>query len=329
MSIPRPVRHLIEVMREYPGAPGAVDDFRSRRGHDLPRWPDWCFLPMAAWYAIVAHEHRAEIVPLSLASNISRLAAIGTWRYSQGIYRVDPDLMAGLAESRLPGDLPAEVLYRLPEWCIYVETQGMAWAGIALHGFWAHLEWDANSGGKRPELRLLLDLDDRLLGLPLHIGSWSLQEAVERYTREAAAIGAAQGITVPVGATDATEIAKAVQPLLSILLYLCSDEPEIDDLRQPGSSPERARPKKTKKGWRLFPPDRPRTWTVGAGIGALLREAAAPGDPTGRTVRPHLRRGHWHGYWTGARDSTERRFRYRWLAPMVVAGEQNADRGES
>ena len=325
--MPRPIQHLIEAMRLYPRAASMVDDFRARRGNDLPRWPDWCFLPMAAWYAIVAHEHRAEIVPLSLASNISRLAAIGTWRYSQGIYRVDPDLMAGLAESRLPGDLPAEVLHRLPEWCIYVETPGMSWAGTALHGFWAHLEWDANSG--RSELRLLLDLDDRLLGLPLHLGSWTLLEAVERYARNAADVAAEQGIKFTVRGEDMDAIVGAVRPLLSILLYLCSDEPEIDDLRQPGSSPARPRPKKTKKGWRLFPPDRPRTWTVGAGIGALLRESALPGDPTGRTVRPHLRRGHWHGYWTGARDSAERRFRYRWLAPIVVAGEQNADRGGS
>lgn len=310
-------------MRLYPSTAAMVDDIRSRRGHDLPHWPNWCFMPMAAWYAIVARDNNVERLTPSLVGDVSRLAAIGTWRYSQGIYRVDPDLMAGLVESNLPGDLPAEVLYRLPEWCVYVETPGLSWAGTALHGFWAHLEWDANT--ERTELRLLFDLDDRLLGIPLHLGSWALKEAVQRYARNAAAVAAEQGIDFSVRGEDMDEIADAVRPLLSILLYLCSDEPEIDDLRQPGSSPARPRPKKTKKGWRLFPPDRPRTWTVGAGIGAQLREAASIGDPTGRAVRAHLRRGHWHGYWTGPRDA-ERRFRYRWLAPMVVAAGEKIDR---
>ena len=184
---------------------------------------------------------------------------------------------------------------------------------------------------ERTELRLLLDLETVLVGLPLHIGAWPLQEAIERFIREADTQAAAHGMAVSSRSGDADAIAKAVRPLISILLYLCSDEPEIDDLRQPGSSPARPRPKKTKRGWRLFPPDCPRMWTVGAGIGAQLREAAAAvGDPTGRTVRAHLRRahlrrGHWHGYWTGPRDA-ERRFRYRWLSPMVVGAAEKTDR---
>ena len=47
-------------------------------------------------------------------------------------------------------------------------------------------------------------------------------------------------------------------------------------------------------------------------------------DPaTGRTrPRAHVRRAHWHGFWTGPRDperAEERRFDLRWLPPIPVA----------
>ena len=44
---------------------------------------------------------------------------------------------------------------------------------------------------------------------------------------------------------------------------------------------------------------------------------------TGRHVAPHVRRGHWHGYWTGPREKPTG-LEIKWIAPTVV----NASRGE-
>lgn len=44
---------------------------------------------------------------------------------------------------------------------------------------------------------------------------------------------------------------------------------------------------------------------------------------TGRHVAPHVRRGHWHGYWTGPRENPTG-LEIKWIAPTVV----NASRGE-
>ncbi|MDR1660399.1 MAG: hypothetical protein LBR94_08720, partial [Desulfovibrio sp.] len=56
-----------------------------------------------------------------------------------------------------------------------------------------------------------------------------------------------------------------------------------------------------------------------------------PRHGTGESAprRAHIRRAHWHGYWTGPRkprpDIPEerqwRRFSYRWLHPMLVGGD--------
>ena len=80
-----------------------------------------------------------------MISDVARLAALGAWRVTQGIYRFDPDLYLAIIETSVDGDLPHDVLYRMPEWCVYVETPGMLWLGVQLHGFFAHLESDAKS----------------------------------------------------------------------------------------------------------------------------------------------------------------------------------------
>lgn len=286
---------------------------------------------MAAWYAIISAELKVPRVPIHMTGEVAKLSALGTWRYSQGIYRVDPDLIAALANSPLSGSIPCEVLLRLPEWCIYVETPGLRWLNQMLHGFWTHLEWDANTG--RHELRFLFDCEDGTVALPLHMGDWSISEAVDRMISEAARQSGSSVLDMYT-ADDTRELTTHINPLVSIVLYLCSEKPEINDLRLPGTWPVRPKPKKTKKGWRLFPPDKHKIWKVGEQIGAQLKTAIAAdneksqraesAESTEHSIRTHLRRGHWHGYWTGPRHE-EQKFIYHWISPLVVQGRSEKE----
>ena len=61
-------------------------------------------------------------MPLNRVPDVGLLAAIGTWRYSQGIYRFDDSVYEALRDTVPSGDMPVDVLYRLPEWCVYIET---------------------------------------------------------------------------------------------------------------------------------------------------------------------------------------------------------------
>ncbi|WP_322071936.1 hypothetical protein [Paraburkholderia bannensis] len=44
---------------------------------------------------------------------------------TQGIYRIDPADYPALIATVLTGEIPAEILMCMPEWCIYVETPGL------------------------------------------------------------------------------------------------------------------------------------------------------------------------------------------------------------
>ena len=244
---PRPRQHLEAVGALYPQAWKQIDEFRASRGKDLPMWPDWCFAPMAAWYSIVSADNNRTSLDLQLIGDVSRLAVFGAWRLTQGIYRFDPVLYDAIIGTSVNGNLPCEVLYRLPEWCVYIETPDLMWGDSPLHGFFSYLEWDANT--ERHELRLLLDSENRFVSIPLHLGDWSLDDAVERMHREAHYQGMLSGI--PKGYLPTIELAPLLQPLISLLLYLCSINAEIGDGSRAPKIPE---PKHTKKGWRLFLP---------------------------------------------------------------------------
>lgn len=326
----RPRAHLKVAGHFYPTAWRQTDMFRADRGVDLPNWPDWCFLPLAAAYSIVCADAGMLTLPLHLVSDVAWLGALAAWRVTQGIYRFDPAVYDAVRQTAASGDIPCEVLYQLPEWCVYIETPDMNWGGDALHGVWAHLEWDANS--ERTELRLLADLDCGLVPFILNLGAWSLSEAIARAFGEARHnLGSVPGIAFS-GELDKLADARSslhavVEPILSLLLYLCSQAGEIGDGKR---RPLNRVPLRIQRGTRLFAPARPTMWNVGVRMGAALRrsvqaqEAGIGGGHTG--PRAHIRRAHWHGFRSGPTrrsDGTEiptaeRKFDLRWLPPIPV-----------
>ena len=77
----------------------------------------------------------------------------------------------------------------------------------------------------------------------------------------------------------------------------------------------------------MFPAQKIRYWSVGKTSGDLIRKASEAkeiqGDAhKGHTKATHIRRGHWHGFWSGPRnDPLKRRFNYKFLFPILVNPE--------
>ena len=121
-----------------------------------------------------------------------------------------------------------------------------------------------------------------------------------------------------------------ISPLVSLVLYLCSEAAEIREHGGGKRLPALPRPQKTKKGLKLFPPDHPNRWEVGYRLGAALRQARSEHEPTEATgthgsPRPHIHRAHWHSSWVGKMDQPETRsVSLKWLQPIPV-NVQNAD----
>jgi hypothetical protein len=189
-----------------------------------------------------------------------------------------------------------------------------------MHGFFVFLECDAETG--RKELRLLLDLDINgksvLTGIPLHCKQGTISDAFAAMVKESRRQGL-QGEGYQAVKQAIPEIVNSLSAIISLVLYLCSQAADY------GGEKKLARPrfKKTKKGPRYFPPDKSQVWDVGARVGAALRLAFAKAESAGRTggegrARPrgHIRRAHWHGYWTGPKE--KQKLVLRWIPPLAI-----------
>lgn len=206
-------RLLREAEKRYPGGMGTLSELAMGRGSELMGdWPQWCWLPREAAAVVVAGD--APTVPQDREEDVSRLAALATWRLTMGIYRLNDnrvlrDALAAVQEfggpdpEQVPPPGPlvdqGRILAGMPQHCVYVAFPVPRWQiwGLPIGlstlplGLWIHLEHNYGSG--RPELRLLADTDGSWEGLR----SWWLP--LDCPTFEAAAREAAPAIVPPGG----------------------------------------------------------------------------------------------------------------------------------
>lgn len=241
------------------------------------------------------------------------LAGLYAWRQGRGIYRYDPELADAVAASDLPPDIGTDMLFRLPEWGVYIDPAGAL--GKEILGLWVHLGWDATA--KFADLRFVLDLapDERgghleLLTVPL--GHPSLAEAmaaaVDHANTKAARFGHSE--------TDMESLRgefnwEVIRRSVLLTLYLCTDDADVANPDRPDLRPRRAmKPRSTEA-----------VWDVGYRIGTALRaaRAAAAERHGGSHSSPaaHLRRAHYHTYWRGPLEGPREAI-LKWLHPIQV-----------
>ena len=320
----RPMLAVKEWDRVCPTIKRDVPAYRKLCREEGYEWPSYCLLPRPAWDGVaqlVMTQGLPNAHPMEQAKFASELGCLMTWYYTQSVYRFDPDLANAIYDTELDREIPTEVLLHLPEWCIYVELPEpkLLTPNNLVHGFWAMLEFEPLT--KKTNLVTLFDGDQYRIPHHLELDTRTtlrqllngiVETYKQRYSSDKAKCDAIRD-----------SVRGAWEMTLPPLLYLCSQEPDIIDRDEPDWDPRSPRPKKKKKGecW-LTPPSKPRFMDVGAKIGEQLRAASAPGDGT-KTVRSHLRRAHWHSFWTGPRKNPkpgEQKIVLRWLSPILVQG---------
>lgn len=299
-----PNETLIAYSRKYRDLNAKIGQFYFSKGKDLPEWHSSVFLPIAAWIAIVTD---GGPVSLSSGTEAAELAAVGTWQFSKSIYEFDADIFETLIDAGINGEIPASVLLQIPEWCVYIKTPGLKYIHDDIAGFFAHLEHDMNT--QAMELRIALHSEDgSLRTIPLILGQTTIEESCECLFRNA-------GFT---GIQTENPLVDLLQKIIPLVLYLCTDAPEFKGSNS--TAPSNAVPKKTKHGLKLFPVEKVRTWKVGYEIGNTIRAAHTR---AGGKKSPHLRRAHWHHFWSGKRDSADRRIICKFLPPTFVGDQEN------
>jgi hypothetical protein len=324
-------RELVERLRAYesrideslPGWTEQMDRLRDVGRREHGSWPAWCLLPMTAPYAVAVHYGllRADGMDAGGRPDIAGLqwpgvlAALYAWRQGRGIYRYDAELADAVAASDLPADIGTDMLFRLPEWGVYIDPAGAL--GDEIVGLWVHLEWDV--ARECAELRFVWDMAPdagggslEILAVPLGQSSLAaaMDAAMDNARSKANRAGLTENDLESLGGSAEFNF-DLIRRAVLLVLYLCTADADVSNPDRPGVLPRRVtQPRATEAHWE-----------VGYRIGTALRasRAAAAGSRGGSHAAPapHLRRAHWHTYWTGPEDGDRRRV-LKWLAPIAV-----------
>ena len=323
----RPAAHPADAwaaakLAEFPDAKKTMKIFYKGRADFGESWPPWCDLPMAAVLAYLTHGSDNELLRAAIIDELPRLTAALIWSKTKTVYRFDHTVMDALHDQPLDDALPIDALFHLPYPCVFVETPEV----VDRIGYFAWMEMDANS--LVPELRLLhLTTGGETISNPVILSGGTIDDsitALERSNaeRQSQFLPTATAITPE----QRAEIKRSLARDINLLLYLCSDQPDLHRQQQPGS-PRPAQP----KGERTT-----EIWEVGVRVGNAIRryQNEATGDEieteevgtggTHKPPRPHLRRAHWHHFWTGPLTG-QRSLTVRWLPPIPVGYDPDAE----
>jgi len=315
--------YVTEMAQKYPKCWKQLEMMRAHKGGKLGDWPNWCYVPVAASYGVVSQG--GMITDIERSQDVAKMHCLGAWRLTQGIYRFDETLFDELTKTPFTGDMPSELLFRLPEWCVYIvlERGGM-------NGVFVALEHDMNDG--HPELRILMDTEDNeLFSIPIHIEGdikTGLEKGISFSKAQQKKVGSDSLLEwMEEAEDDIKELSAAMLgKIMSLILYLCSDSMDIWSDQAPDREPAYPSPKKTKKGPKYYPPPKPTVWQTGYRLGQFIKQqrertTQGPGDSEGAGGQrvPHIRKAHWHTYWTGPRKQPELRQReLRWIPPLPI-----------
>lgn len=259
------------------------------------------------------------------------LQGVAAWRTTRLHYEFDPDFYDALAATPMKGTPPAQIFQHLPAKAFFLSRKDdICIAGDTInHGFF------------------VVVFDDRLMMVPMTNSSVSSTKFVIRLNQESIELALDRlceecldsSIRVIRAHPNGSEVEKqqaineslARWPrqkknlrdtwggALSCLMYLCTEAPDLDNKVTPA-------PKVMRMGTtvRYVPPKQDTQISVGGRLGSLFRKQAAtsnnPTTPSGSTVAsplpPHIRRAHWHTYWTGAK--AHQKPELRWLSPILV-----------
>ena len=267
------------------------------------------------------HGNRLADDTLSAAQYFVTLAA---WRHAPLIARFDPDIAAALIDTPIDR-LPAEALRHLPAPAIFIPTPWLhddagAFVTLDCNPLTVGHEYDhlivllCQRGGDGWFFPISLDVDtladafppDRVDG---HKGPFRVAQPAavddmlaERYGRTAVQL---------------------CSEIVSVLLYLTSEEPDLTRTRL-----DRTITPRSTATTRTAPVD---IADVGFRLGAALRNTPSPtpvhhhaddnATTSRRGVTAHPRRAHWHTYWTGPRNSDQRKLVLRWIHMIIVGAD--------
>ena len=309
-----PFSLLKEVSKKSPGVWDILDDASKNT-----EWDERCLVPIGLSLALFPDYERVSFAKKSsMLLQALKFSALAPWRLDKEVFEFSEELQSLLFEQAEEDDMdiPGEILGHLPYRAFYVRFASPICN--SLDGFFVHYEWDVQRGGELALRFLFLSTDLKIGGIEIKLSAKSLSENF-RIIQEISDKNFEKMADKTVNDVPATILPSQslIKKALELVLYICSQNADIT------ASPKQYtyKPKKGKIEDRYA---EVKTWDVGVRLAPKIRlskatERKESGDEhkSHASPRTHMRRGHWHHYWTGPK-SGERKLILKWTAPMLI-----------
>lgn len=262
----------------------------------------------------VYDEVLSNISEIKTTFNSMVLCSLATWRYTKTVYNFNAEIQEQLLKSEFKGDLPVELLERLPEYCVCIKLAKPI--ELPLLGYLKEIDY------------LFISLNKIVGKKSLIITSYSSNECswgnlwVELNSK-IKFFGDDKEKRIVKDIANKKDLERlerkheqTIRQVLPYILYIISDKPDIQGINKEEHKAVNVQEIHKKGEVRLFPANKVTEWNVGNNIAEKIKQYYSSAS-NGGTVRPHIRRGHWHTYWVGSRTGKQEPV-IHWLFPILV-----------
>ena len=312
-----PIKHIQNISSTYSGIWNLVEQTIEQK-EDIKKdmeMPDWCFLPRRAYMEMLDYGHEIGIwqytdLPIRERSNIvASFCSLIPWNYTRYIYEFNDDFYQELTKTIFTGNIPREILLKLPVYAIYIKfPEGLAPLANVI-GAWVSLQpmYDTDDkmqvdaeGNAALIVNMVLNLDanyTECMELILSEAKTTLAQSLENILK----LGINKGEKISY--KNHAYFTLIFSDVINCLLYICSQDPDVKDPVWMGEKPGNPKLEKIKGKFRLFPPKKFKTFKVGNEVGRKIRNYNNDSGIREKTwqccATSYPSRTHWHGYWKG------------------------------
>lgn len=235
--------------------------------------------------------------------HLSICKAILTWQYNKSIYKFNEILYDSLIKTTL-NKIPIDVIYKVPYQCIYIEVpeKKLFIDNECIHGFFVIID---RISAIENVINFICNVENAdsivISNFPLLLADRNIEELIENTITKAILFCEEERINK-----------KLLTIFLSLLLYLCSEAPDI--LLHEKNKDIHSYNIKTRHGQKLLPAEKTKIFNVGDEIAKKLQNYEKIGL-NNKEMRAHIRKAHWHGYWYG---KNRENFKYNWIPPTLI-----------
>lgn len=308
---------------KYPRFWDNMEMFHKLNGNpELGSWHRLCYAPIAAAISSLTAEGLSTPDAVAQAGFGAALAA---WRQTKFIYEFDETLADELIGQSDDIVIPVDVVYQMPAQAIYIKYPPN---DSEVDGFLAALESDPES--RENELRIYLLYKQAPISFAVHLmpgGTINdgINRAIEVIRQNQAKYqdNVYESSQFDLSVAYINEMRAELVRMVNLFLYVCAENADIEEDKE--QSKIYRRPSRIRDKFSEI-----KKYNAGVKQGILLRKLRSyrykpsepvPGESHGTHASPipHIRRAHYHHFWTGKRDG-ERTLILRWIPPTLVGG---------